>query len=172
MICCLPTAQPDPDTRILKGGTKVDPRDVLIDGEPLDFPDPLHLLLHKPGMHGVHGCGTTSGPHACLVAFVAVGIVCSTNPNEGPLVYDLLPPEFGCRRPPLSLVRRFASSLWCCCGGSPTAPVCVCARCRQEGWTKWHLDWCCYPRMVGTWRVELLRVWAQALSLACLCQAH
>ena len=70
---------------------------------------------------------------------------------------------------------RWCDGLLHRCGAVVVGPqplLCVCARCRQEGWTKWHLDWCCYPRMVGTWRVELLRVWAQALSLACLCQAH
>lgn len=56
--------------------------DVRIDGEPLDPPPGLVLMLHKP-----------------------VGHTCSTK-DRGRLVYDLLPPRFARRSPPLSTVGR------------------------------------------------------------------
>ncbi|AXK72753.1 pseudouridine synthase [Lysobacter sp. TY2-98] len=59
-----------------------DPRDVRIDGEPLDPPHGLILMLHKP-----------------------VGYTCSTK-DAGRLVYDLLPPRFRVRDPVLSTVGR------------------------------------------------------------------
>lgn len=59
-----------------------DPRDVRIDGEPLDPPHGLTLMLHKP-----------------------VGYTCSTK-DAGRLVYDLLPPRFRARDPVLSTVGR------------------------------------------------------------------
>lgn len=59
-----------------------DPRDVRLDGEPLDPPQGLVLMLHKP-----------------------VGVTCSTK-DAGRLVYDLLPPRFRLRDPVLSTVGR------------------------------------------------------------------
>ena len=56
--------------------------DVRIDGEPLDPPPGLALMLHKP-----------------------LGYVCSTK-DQGRLVYDLLPPRFRLRDPVLSTVGR------------------------------------------------------------------
>ena len=56
--------------------------DVRIDGEPLDPPPSLVLMLHKP-----------------------VGYTCSTK-DAGRLVYDLLPPRFRLRDPVLSTVGR------------------------------------------------------------------
>ena len=56
--------------------------DVRIDGEPLDPPPGLVLMLHKP-----------------------VGYTCSTK-DAGRLVYDLLPPRFRLRDPVLSTVGR------------------------------------------------------------------
>lgn len=56
--------------------------DVRIDGEPLDPPAGLVLMLHKP-----------------------VGYTCSTK-DRGRLVYDLLPPRFARRAPALSTVGR------------------------------------------------------------------
>jgi 16S rRNA pseudouridine516 synthase len=56
--------------------------DVRIDGEPLDPPPGLLLMLHKP-----------------------VGYTCSTK-DRGRLVYDLLPPRFARRAPALSPVGR------------------------------------------------------------------
>lgn len=55
---------------------------VRVDGEPLDPPQGLLLMLHKP-----------------------VGYVCSTK-DQGRLVYDLLPPRFRLRDPVLSTVGR------------------------------------------------------------------
>lgn len=52
------------------------------DGEPLDPPAPLTLLMHKP-----------------------LGVTCSHN-DVGPLVYDLLPERFARRQPPLSTIGR------------------------------------------------------------------
>ena len=56
--------------------------DVRVDGEPLDPPHGLLLMLHKP-----------------------VGITCSTK-DRGRVVYDLLPPRFRARDPQLSPVGR------------------------------------------------------------------
>jgi 16S rRNA pseudouridine516 synthase len=56
--------------------------DIRIDGEPLDPPPGLLLMLHKP-----------------------VGFTCSTK-DQGRLVYDLLPPRFRLRDPVLSTVGR------------------------------------------------------------------
>lgn len=56
--------------------------DVRIDGEPLDPPAGLVLMLHKP-----------------------TGYTCSTK-DRGRLVYDLLPPRFARRSPQLSTVGR------------------------------------------------------------------
>ncbi len=56
--------------------------DVRIDGEPLDPPPGLLLMLHKP-----------------------VGFTCSTK-DQGRLIYDLLPPRFRLRDPVLSTVGR------------------------------------------------------------------
>lgn len=55
---------------------------VRVDGEPLDPPQGLLLMLHKP-----------------------VGYTCSTK-DRGRLVYDLLPPRFARRSPVLSSVGR------------------------------------------------------------------
>ena len=56
--------------------------DVRVDGEPLDPPTGMALLLHKP-----------------------VGYTCSTR-DPGRIVYDLLPPRFRLRSPILSTVGR------------------------------------------------------------------
>lgn len=56
--------------------------DVRVDGEPLDPPAGLLLMLHKPA-----------------------GYTCSTK-DRGRLVYDLLPPRFARRSPVLSTVGR------------------------------------------------------------------
>lgn len=56
--------------------------DVRVDGEPLDPPPGLLLMLHKP-----------------------VGYTCSKK-DKGELVYDLLPPRFALRDPTLSTVGR------------------------------------------------------------------
>jgi 16S rRNA pseudouridine516 synthase len=56
--------------------------DVRVDGEPLDPPQGLVLMLHKP-----------------------IGYTCSTR-DPGRIVYDLLPPRFRLRSPLLSTVGR------------------------------------------------------------------
>ena len=56
--------------------------DIRVDGEPLDPPQGLLLMLHKP-----------------------VGYTCSTK-DPGRIVYDLLPPRFRLRNPVLSTVGR------------------------------------------------------------------
>lgn len=62
---------------------KADAIDVRVDGEPLDHPDGLLLLLHKP-----------------------TGLVCSHDPREGQNVYDLLPPRWRARNPQVTSIGR------------------------------------------------------------------
>ncbi len=64
-------------------GAKAAPADVLIDDQPPDLPDGLLLLLHKP-----------------------TGLVCSHDADEGPRVYDLLPPRWLARNPAVTSVGR------------------------------------------------------------------
>jgi 16S rRNA pseudouridine516 synthase len=64
-------------------GAKADPAEVRLDGEPLDHPDGLLLLLHKP-----------------------VGLVCSHDAHEGANVYGLLPPRWQARNPPVTSIGR------------------------------------------------------------------
>ena len=64
-------------------GAKADPADMRVDGTPLDHPDGLLLLLHKP-----------------------VGLVCSHDEREGPNVYGLLPARWGRRNPPVTSIGR------------------------------------------------------------------
>lgn len=61
---------------------KVDPLKVLFDGEPLDHPEGLTIIYHKP-----------------------LGTVCS-HKEEGVLIYDDLPEEWQYRKPQLSSVGR------------------------------------------------------------------
>ncbi len=63
--------------------TKAHPGDVLVDGQPLDHPEGLLLLLHKP-----------------------TGLVCSHDEREGPNVYSLLPPRWRARNPQITSVGR------------------------------------------------------------------
>lgn len=62
---------------------KVNPAEVRIDGEPLDHPDGLLLLLHKP-----------------------LGLVCSHDEREGPNVYSLLPARWRRRNPGITSIGR------------------------------------------------------------------
>ena len=62
---------------------KVDPAEVRVDGEPLDQPEGLLLLLNKP-----------------------LGLVCSHDRREGPSVYSLLPPRWQRRNPPVTSIGR------------------------------------------------------------------
>ncbi|MSU24590.1 MAG: rRNA pseudouridine synthase [Opitutus sp.] len=64
-------------------GAKAVPADVRVDGEPLDHPDGLLLLLNKP-----------------------LGLVCSHDGREGPSVYSLLPERWRRRNPPVTSIGR------------------------------------------------------------------
>jgi 16S rRNA pseudouridine516 synthase len=65
------------------GAQKVEPAQVRLDGEPLDHPDGLLLLLHKP-----------------------IGLVCSHDGREGPSVYSLLPARWRARNPGVTSIGR------------------------------------------------------------------
>ncbi|MFT3711624.1 MAG: pseudouridine synthase [Archangium sp.] len=62
---------------------RVEGAKVTLDGEPLEFPDGLLVLLHKP-----------------------VGVVCTHDSREGQRVYDLLPPRWQQRDPKVTTVGR------------------------------------------------------------------
>lgn len=64
-------------------GAKADAAVVLVDGQPLDHPDGLLLLLNKP-----------------------VGLVCSHDEREGPAIYGLFPERWRRRNPPLTSIGR------------------------------------------------------------------
>lgn len=71
------------DTVARNIGKKVDPAEVRVDGEPLDRPAGLLLMLNKP-----------------------IGLTCSHDPREGPLIYDLLPERWRARNPVVTSVGR------------------------------------------------------------------
>lgn len=62
---------------------KAEPASVLVDGAPIECPDGLLAVLHKP-----------------------LGYVCSRDSREGPSVYDLLPERWNRRNPPVTTVGR------------------------------------------------------------------
>jgi 16S rRNA pseudouridine516 synthase len=64
-------------------GAKANAADVRVDGEPLDHPDGMLLLLHKP-----------------------LGLVCSHDEREGPSIYGLLPPRWRARNPQVTSIGR------------------------------------------------------------------
>lgn len=64
-------------------GRKAHAADVRVDGEPLDHPEGLLLLIHKP-----------------------IGLVCSHDEREGPRVYDLLPTRWRARNPQVTSIGR------------------------------------------------------------------
>ena len=68
-------------------GLQVDRYTLTIDGEPLEHPGDMLVLLHKP-------CGYT----------------CSKTASEGPLVYDLLPYTWLARKPPIATIGRCEGS--------------------------------------------------------------
>ena len=70
------------DGAVLYADDQVEHDQVRVDGDPLDPPQGLVLMLHKP-----------------------VGVTCSTR-DPGRLVYDLLPPRYRLRAPALSTVGR------------------------------------------------------------------
>jgi 16S rRNA pseudouridine516 synthase len=72
----------DADGEVLYADDRVGHDAIRIDGEPLDPPAGLVLMLHKP-----------------------LGVTCSTK-DPGRVVYDLLPPRFRLRSPLLSTVGR------------------------------------------------------------------
>ena len=57
--------------------------EVQVDGEPVDSPEGILVLLHKP-----------------------VGYVCSHDAKEGPRVFDLVPKRWLKRNPPVTTVGR------------------------------------------------------------------
>jgi 16S rRNA pseudouridine516 synthase len=64
-------------------GAKVQARDVLVEGAPLEAPEGLLAVLHKP-----------------------VGYVCTHADGEGPTIYELLPERWMKRNPPVTSVGR------------------------------------------------------------------
>ncbi len=64
-------------------GQKINATDVLVDGEPLDHPEGILLLLNKP-----------------------LGLTCSHDPREAPLIYDLIPERWRARNPVITSVGR------------------------------------------------------------------
>jgi 16S rRNA pseudouridine516 synthase len=72
----------DADGAVLYADDRVEHAQVRVDGEPLDPPHGLAVMLHKP-----------------------LGYVCSTR-GVGPLVPSLLPPRWRARDPALSMVGR------------------------------------------------------------------
>lgn len=62
---------------------KADPAELRVDGEPLDHPDGLLLLLNKP-----------------------LGLVCSHDEREGPNIYSLLPDRWRRRNPQVTSIGR------------------------------------------------------------------
>src|SRR5688572_10666247 len=62
-------------------GTKATASSVAVDGETLDHPDGILLLLHKP-----------------------IGLVCSHDEREGPNIYSLLPARWRRRNPAITSV--------------------------------------------------------------------
>ena len=69
-----PARQPD---------AKVDPAEVQIDDAPLEAPEGLVVVFHKP-----------------------VGFVCTHSDGEGPTIYEWLPPRWMNRNPPVTTVGR------------------------------------------------------------------
>ena len=72
----------DADGEVLYADDKVEHARIRLDGEPLDPPTGLVLMLHKP-----------------------LGVTCSRK-DPGRVVYDLLPPRYRMREPALSTVGR------------------------------------------------------------------
>lgn len=67
----------------LKSDTKVAHNEILFNGEPLDPPSGMLILMHKPA-----------------------GLICSHDEGEGRLVYDLLPQRWRMRDPKISTIGR------------------------------------------------------------------
>jgi 16S rRNA pseudouridine516 synthase len=71
------------DVVLTKADQKVDPHAITLDGEPLDAPDGLLAMLHKP-----------------------VGYVCTHGDGEGPTIDELLPDQWLRRNPAVTSVGR------------------------------------------------------------------
>lgn len=71
------------DTVVTRPDQRVAPESVLVDGEPVEFPCGLLVLLHKP-----------------------IGYACSHDPAESPVIYSLLPPRWLRRNPVPSSIGR------------------------------------------------------------------
>lgn len=69
--------------RLSRPDAHVPPAEVLVDGSPLDHPAGIFIVMHKP-----------------------VGVTCSHDASEGPLVYDLLPPQWMRRNPVVASIGR------------------------------------------------------------------
>ncbi|MBE7537852.1 MAG: rRNA pseudouridine synthase [Opitutaceae bacterium] len=69
--------------RLGDSSLKVNPSEIRIDGEPLDHPDGILLMLNKP-----------------------LGLVCSHDSKDGPTVYSLLPERWRNRSPQLTTIGR------------------------------------------------------------------
>jgi 16S rRNA pseudouridine516 synthase len=72
----------DPNGEVLYADDKVEHAQICIDGEPLDPPTGIVLMMNKP-----------------------LGVTCSRK-DQGRVVYDLLPPRYRVRSPALSTVGR------------------------------------------------------------------
>lgn len=71
------------DVVVTDFSVKAEPRELLIDGEPIEFPDGMLILFNKP-----------------------LGYVCSHDSGDGPRVYDLLPPRWLERDPKVVSIGR------------------------------------------------------------------
>ncbi|MFH1496323.1 MAG: pseudouridine synthase [Verrucomicrobiota bacterium] len=70
-------------TPLKDSAKKVPAAEVRVNGEPLDHPDGLLLLVNKP-----------------------LGLTCSHDPREAPLIYDLLPERWRARNPVVTTIGR------------------------------------------------------------------
>lgn len=71
------------DTVLKKPDQKVDATEITFDGEALEAPDGLLVMLHKP-----------------------LGHVCTHSDGEGPTIYELLPPRWMGRKPSITSIGR------------------------------------------------------------------
>lgn len=62
---------------------KVEPDHIMVDGQPLEAPHGLLVMLHKP-----------------------LGYVCTHSDGEGPTIYELLPPRWMNRKPSVTSIGR------------------------------------------------------------------
>ncbi len=91
----------DPDGEVLYADDKVEHEQIRIDGEPLDPPAGLVLMMNKP-----------------------LGVTCSRK-DQGRVVYDLLPPRYRVRDPALSTVGGWIARHPACCCSPTTARCCT-----------------------------------------------